>query len=168
MNQTIFVYAYVPSVPRDPSDGGFSVNLSENDTLTFLRFDTSQNVIQELSFAVVPEVRFTYLACIDTARGWLNNMYPVMRVGQGARYTCRVGIDGFPLFLIEDFEELMKCPFGSGRAHYARMMYNLLEDIATGFNKFGFTLTPTSFYWDRNRVQPFEKQHTFRSFKEKA
>ena len=156
MSRALFVYAYVPNVPRNPEDGGFLINLFEDDRLTFTHYAADRSVLQEYRFAVPPRLRMGYLACVDTARPWLSQMYQVMRAGEAARYSCRIGIDGYPLFLVEDFEALMNCPFRSARAHYARKMYLLLEDIATELFQAGFTMTPQSFMWDDGRVRPID------------
>ena len=142
MSRALFVYAYVPNMPGNPEDGGFLINLFEDDRLTFTHYAADQTVLQEYRFAVPPRLRMGYLACVDTARPWLSQMYQVMRAGEAARYSCRIGIDGYPLFLVEDYEALMNCPFRS--------------DIATELFQAGFNMTPQSFMWDDGRVRPID------------
>ena len=154
LSKAIFVYAYVPTRPTGPEDGGFSVNLFEENMLAYTRYAVDGSVIREWRFAVPPRVIMQYMATINHARGWLKDMYACIRLGESARYTCRIGIDGFPLFLMEDIQGLMDCPFRSARGHYARMMYNLLEDISTEFYHEGFNLWPEGFAWDANRNTP--------------
>ena len=154
VNKAIFVYACVPTRPVGPEDGGFSVNLFENNLLQYTRYAVDGTVLKEWQFAVPPRVIMTYMATVEHARGWIRGMFPCMRAGQNARYCCRIGIDGFPIFLLEDLQELMNCPFRSARGHYARMMYNLLEDISTEFYQAGFDLRLDGFSWDQNRNVP--------------
>ena len=81
---------------------------------------------------------------------------PVMRAGRDTQfaYTAQIGIDGYREILLEDFDALMRSPFRSARAHYARKLYNLLEDISTILNELSFELEPNRFMWDMNRIQP--------------
>ena len=169
MSKAIFCYGYIPDPSWRPKDGGFCVNFYDDDTLAFTCFDTRANPVSEVRFALPPAIKVAFYACIAPA-GWMKNMYPIMRLGEGMRprYASRIGIDGYPLFLIEDFDELMNCPFRSGRGHYARMMYNLLEDIATVFSQAGLDLTPVSFFWDENRIRPIEPMTTSRKYRDRA
>lgn len=151
VNKAIFVYAYTPIRPVGQDQGSFSVNLYENDMLVYTRYAVDGSVLKEWQFAIQPQVRLAYMATVEHARGWIRGMFPCLRAGQNARYSCRIGIDGFPLFMLEDIEVLMSCPFRSARGHYARMMYNLLEDISTELFSAGFDLRPDSFSWDETR-----------------
>ena len=130
MSKAIFVYSCAPTRPAGPDDGGFSVNLFEENMLVYTRYAVDGSVIKEWQFAVPPRVIMEYMATVNHARGWVRGMFPCLRVGEHApRYISRIGIDGFPIFLMEDIQALMNCPFRSARGHYARMMYNLLEAL---------------------------------------
>ena len=52
MSKAIFVYAYVPTRPAGPEDGGFSVNLFEENMLAYTRYAVDGSVIREWRFAV--------------------------------------------------------------------------------------------------------------------
>ena len=157
--KAVFAYTYRPSVPtHGPRDGGFSVNLFETDMLTFDCLDPDRNLISEQVFAVPPTLRMRLLALVQSNASWLGS-YPVcMRVNTDRRpvYTSYLGLEGFPLFMFEDLTTLMDCPFRSVRGHYARTMYNLLEDISSLFYPYGFNMTLEGFPWDPNIISPMQ------------
>ncbi len=158
MSRVVFFYAYVPNMPANPDDGGFSVNLYDNNYLEFSTYHANRTEKQKHMFVLQPAVCLSYISCVQGAESWLADVPPVMRGGQGFSYTAYMGIAGFREFLIEDFSLLMNKPFRSMRAHYARKIYTLLEDISSILYGAGFILEPDTFWWDPARVQPFRTQ----------
>ena len=154
-NHVVFSYSYTPTVPRiSPNDGGFSVNLYDNDILEFSWRDTSSAPLGTQCFALPPAARMRYLALVQSNAGWLASFPQCMRLDREPRYTSFIGVDGYPLFLMEELPQLMQCPFRSIRGHYARVMYNFFEDISSIFYHFGVNITLEGFSWDANIVTP--------------
>ena len=71
-----------------------------------------------------------------------------MRFKEHPDHISTIGLDGYPLFLLEDFQEMATVNgFRSTRGHYAREMMNLIEEIAAVLDLCGFQLTLRSFSW---------------------
>ena len=62
MSKAIFVYSCAPTRPAGPDDGGFSVNLFEENMLVYTRYAVDGSVIKEWQFAVPPRVIMEYMA----------------------------------------------------------------------------------------------------------
>ncbi len=145
----IFCYAYRPG---NAADGGFSVNLYNNDTLSFTAFDARRCQVYEENFPLAKGTARQALNLIAQADGWLRAFPPRMAALDRPIHISNIGVDGYPLFQLEDFDRLLQCEFRSTRGHYARLMYNLIEDISALLDARGFRLTLNSFGWDGAQI----------------
>ena len=145
----IFCYAYRPG---SAVDGGFSVNLYNDDSLSFTAFDARRCPVCEERFPLAKGTARQVLGLIAQADGWLRAFPPRMAALDRPVHIANIGVDGYPLFQMEDFNLLLQCEFRSTRGHYARLMYNLIEDISALLDARGFRLTLTSFGWDSARI----------------
>jgi hypothetical protein len=85
---------------------------------------------------------------IKEADGWLWNFPPRMSFKDNPDHVSTIGLDGYPLFRLEDFQMMATLnEFRSTRGHYAREMMNLIEEIAALLDSCGFRLTLRSFTW---------------------
>ena len=57
---TVFAYAYIPSRPSGPNDGGFCVNLTDQNTLSFSTYNTQNTPLATYEFTVPPTLLMTY------------------------------------------------------------------------------------------------------------
>ena len=154
MSKAIFVYSCAPTRPAGPDDGGFSVNLFEENMLVYTRYAVDGSVIKEWQFAVPPRVIMEYMATVNHARGWVRGMFPCLRVGEHApRYISRIGIDGFPIFLMEDIQALWEMSIGEDKpiAHYA-----LAGDYVFLISEDGKDGLLLSFYKDMKDIDNFD------------
>ena len=159
--RALFCYAWRPVHSPNVNDGGFSVNLYNDDTLTFTCFDAAMRPVSEAAFALQQGISGQLLLLIDQARLWLRAFPPRMRVTEEAQYSIStLGFDGYPLFRMDDFLQLMDCPFRSMRGHYARMMYNLMEDVSSLLASQGIDLTLSGFVWDTRVIRPMNEPST--------
>ncbi len=141
----IFCYAYRPGHQRD---GGFSVNVYSDDTLSFSTYDVKRHLQSEQRFVLARGTGLRIIECIEAADRWLWNFPPRMSAREEPEMISVIGLDSYPLFQLEDFEQLLQCTFRSTRGHFARLMYNLLEDISATLARCGFTLALDRFGWD--------------------
>ena len=151
----IFCYAYRPG---SAVDGGFSVNLYNDDTLSFTAFDARRCPVGEEHFPLAKGTARQVLGLIGNADGWLRAFPPRMAAQERPVHISNIGVDGYPLFQLEDFDRLLQCEFRSTRGHYARLMYNLIEDISALLDARGFRLTLTSFGWDSARIAAMQAE----------
>ena len=149
----IFCYAFRPG---NGIDGGFTVNVFGDGNLVFTTYDGSRVQQQELYFLLPRGTEQRILSLIHGADSWLVG-FPLRMAGKRfPDQISTVGLDGCSLFQLEDFDLLLDCPFRSTRGHYARLMYNLLEDICAVLASCGYTLTLDSFGW--NADDPLVRQ----------
>ena len=154
--KALFCYAYRPLMPMGgPRDGGFTVNLYDNDILLFQCYDRDRRVTSEMQFALSATVRMRYLHMVQASAQWLGGVRPVLKC-TGARYVSQFGFDQFSMIQVEDMEQLMNIGFRSHRGHYTRMLYNFFEDISTMMLESGIDLRLYGFNWDPNQIQPME------------
>ena len=154
--KALFCYAYRPLMPAGGArDGGFTVNLFDNDTLLFQCYDRDRRVTSEMQFALPAQVRIRYLQMVQTQAAWLGGVQPSLKCSS-ARYVSQFGFDQFSMIQVEDMEQLMNIGFRSHRGHYTRMLYNFFEDISTMMMEFGIDLRLDGFNWDPNRIQPMQ------------
>ena len=151
--RAVFCYAY-----RTTAQGGFSVNLFENDTFTFSCFDSGRRLTDELVFALKPGAASSVLRLMARNSDWLASFPLRMTPDYAPRDISVIGIDGYPLFQMEDFDALLDCTFGSIRGHYARMMYNLLEEVCGLLSALGLQLSVNAFSWDTRMIQPVQPE----------
>ena len=143
--RAIFCYAYTPGHLRD---GGFAVNVFSNDMLTFTAFDVRRQPIGESSFILPRGTAQRLIRVIRDADDWLWNFPPAMSFREAPDAVSTIGLDGYPLFRLEDFQLMATVnEFRSIRGHYAREMMNLIEEIAALLDACGFRLTLRSFTW---------------------
>lgn len=159
-NKPVFCYAYRPLLNAlAMGDGGFTVNLMENGVLVYDRYTAGRQVIEEHTFAVPMELATRYQQEVHRASWWLNSLPLHMSAGPQPLYAAMIGLDGCPeMFRMDDPHALINCPFRTERGHYARMMYNLLEDVAGMLARCGLDLRLDCFRWDHNQVISFEEQ----------
>ncbi len=150
--RAVFCYVYQPNPAA--GDGGFALNLFDNDIAVFTCYDVSGNPVDEKGFQLPQGAARQTQLLAYRCRSWLQDVPAHMRVHETCQYASTIGLDGFPLICLEDFCEMMYCPFRSARGHYARMLYNLLEDISNVLWQCGLDLQPFSFTWDANRIAP--------------
>ena len=141
----VFCYAYRPG---DLRDGGFAVNVFSDDTLSFSTYDGRRHLLAEQRFVLPAGTHQRVLGYIRAADDWLWNFPARMVARQPSRQIATVGLDGYALFQLEDFAELLNCGFLSTRGHCARLMFNLLEDIGAALGSCGFRLNLDSFGWN--------------------
>ena len=161
---SIFGYAYRPMVPMQENDGGFTVNLLENDVLVFSQYNTRHQVLQEFRFQLPPEVRQRYLALVSQARPWMGSVPPLMRPGEDSVSEYTFCFCGYPVFRIEDMVQLMDCPFRSIRGHYTRLVYGLMESISILLLHCGIDLQPNSFTWNQNVIRPLVPMNYYSTY----
>lgn len=129
-------------------DGGFTVNVFGDGNLVFTTYDGRRVQQQELYFLLPRGTEQRILSLIHGADSWLGGFPLRMARKPYPDQISTIGLDGCSLFQLEDFDLLLACPFRSTRGHYARLMYNLLEDISAVLASCGFTLTLDSFGWN--------------------
>lgn len=151
---SVFSYGYRPLHPSHYQDGGFTVNLYNNDLLAFATYDTDRHCLQELFFPLQPVTCQRYLRLADYARPWLCHVPPLMQPYEDAVGEYSFGFHQIEIFRILDIVQLMDCPFGNACGHYARMAYSLLEDVATLLLPYGIQLLPSSFSWNNEILPP--------------
>lgn len=149
--RSVFCYAYRPCHSQD---GGFAVNVYTDDVLTFATFDPYRQPLQELVFHLRKGSAQRVLALIERADPWLRTFPLRMCCKPQPDAVSLIGVDGYPLFQMEDFTSLMTCEFRSIRGHNARLMFNLLEDVAAVLSKEGCNLTLTGFGWHNEYIRP--------------
>ena len=149
----IFCYAYRPC---NGYDGGFTVNIFGDGNMVFTTYDSRRAMQQETFFLLPKGTQQRVLAKIREADAWLAGFPLRMACKQYPDSVSTVGLDGCSLFQLEDFHQLLDCPFRSIRGHYARLMYNLLEDISAVLSSCGYSLTLESFGW--NADDPLVRQ----------
>lgn len=160
MSRPVFCYAYQP-VRRasGTNDGGFTINLMENGVLVFSVYTADRAIVREHTFSVPVGMVVRYQQEVRRAGWWLNSMALHMAAGGQPEFISRVCLDGWPEpFLFEDLPQLINAPFRSQRGHYARLIFNLLEDVAGMLAACGIDLQLDSFQWDHNAILSFEEQ----------
>ena len=149
--RAVFCYAYEPG---HLLDGGFSVNVFSHDMLSFSLFDSRRQPIGESCFVLPRGTALRLVKIIERADSWLWNFPPRMCFKDVPDHVSTIGLDGYPLFRLEDFQLMATVnEFRSTRGHYAREMMNLIEEIAAVLDACGFRLTLRSFTWAAG-VQP--------------
>ncbi len=150
--RAVFCYVYQP----DPAvgDGGFSFSLFDNEIGVFTCYDVNGQPVDEKGFRLPQNTARQLQLLAYQNRSWLQDVPTYMRVRDTYQYASVIGLDGYPLIRLEDFCEMMNCPFRSARGHYARMLYNLLEDASNVLWQCGLDLQPFGFTWDTSRIEP--------------
>lgn len=158
-NKSVFSYGYRPQgVPG--ADYGFVINLLENGTLIFERYAAPHVVSQHHTFAVPQWLVERYRQDVYRASGWLKSMPKHMAAGAQEIHVSYVGLEGCPdVFRMGDLQQIIACPFGTNRGHYARMMFNLLEEVAGMLQGVGIMLCLDGFNWDRSIIRSYEEQY---------
>ncbi len=155
--KALFNYSYKPlGYMSGPDDGGFCVNLFDNDTMLFQSYTPQGRVVAEYVFALPAQMRIRYMAMIQPAGQWLGAMPHYFRSDTPPGFKSYIGLSGMEIFVMEDLPSLIVCPFRSVRGHYARMMYNLLEDITGLMVDYGLELKLDSFEWNSAIIQPMQ------------
>lgn len=156
----VFCYAYRPLMRASGlDDGGFTINLMDNGLLVFDVFNAARQIVQEHTFQVPVSLVNRYRQEVEHAAWWLRTMPLHMAAGAQPQFASMVCLDKWPEpYRFDDLPELINCPFRSERGHYARMLYNLLEDVAGMLAGCGIDLRLDSFQWDHNMLLSFEEQ----------
>lgn len=165
-SRLVFTYAYCPvEAARSANDGGFTVNLMENGLLMFDVYDRNMQVVCHYTFPMPQEAVYDYCRAVRHATRWLQTFPLHMGDTEHIRYVSRVGLDGLPeIYRINDLPQLVNCPFGTMRGHYARMMYNLLEDISGMMARYGISFSLDSFAWQAQQIRPLEDSQPMAMF----
>ena len=143
--RAVFCYGYEPGHKRD---GGFVVNVFSNDTLSFSTYNAQRQPLQEVCFILPAGTALKLIRHIQRADDWLWNFPPRMIFKDNPDQISTIGLDGYPLFRLEDFQLMATVnEFRSTRGHYAREMMNLIEEISALLDTCGFRLTLCGFSW---------------------
>ena len=135
-------------------DGGFTVTVYENDTLTFTVFGPMRQVMQELTFPLPGEVREQLLDMVDSVHWWAGTMPENMRCSHPPTCASMLGLAGHPMYVVEELEESAFLPFATQRGHHARRIFLFLEDVSEMLSRYGFYLEPRRFNWDQQHIFP--------------
>lgn len=157
--QAIFCYSYLVYHPQNPGPAGFTVNLYANDVLVYTAYNAARQPLGDRVFQIGPEIRERYFRMLNYAMPWLRHVPERIASGYQPATESSFGFYGQPLFRIEDLDQMMTLPFGSQRGHYARQVYNLLEDISSVLNQYGFDLRPDDFAWQSDVVEQMPLQY---------
>ena len=155
----VFCYSYLVYRPQDPGFAGFTLNLYADDQLVYTTYDASRRPTGECSFRVGPEIRERYFRMLNYAMPWLRHVPDRLGSGERPQTESSFGFSGHPMFRVEDLTDLLSLDFGSQRGHYARQIYNLLEDISSVLALYGFDLRPDGFSWMPDVVEPIPLQY---------
>ena len=151
----LFWYVHRPmSRGHDSMDGGFTVTLYENDTLTYTVFNALRQPMQQLAFPLPGEVREEYLRMVEYADWWMCRMPLTMRASHPPQSGSMFGFAGHPMFVVEELEETAFLPFATQKGHCARRLFLLLEDVSELLARYGLYLEPQRFSWDGQQVYP--------------
>lgn len=148
----LFWYVYRPL--GQTADGGFTVTVYENDTLTFTVFDGMRQVLQALTFQLHPQAQEELLELIDSVDWWVGSMPESMRCSHPPECASMIGIAGHPMYVVEELEETAFLPFATQKGHFARRLFLFLEDVSEMLSRYGFYLEPRRFSWDQQNVFP--------------
>lgn len=152
----VFSYAYRPAHPiHFNNGGGFVVNLLDNGYLVFEVFNVHHVMVQRSSFQLPGQVVSKYQQEVREAQAWLCTMPKYLAENEGPQFSSVVMVDGFTdPFRLDDLPLLVNSPFRSTRGHYARLMYNFLENIAGILAHCGIDLRLDNFIWNEKLIQP--------------
>lgn len=148
----LFWYVYRPL--GQTADGGFTVTIYENDTLTFTVFGEMRQVLQELTFQLPQDVQDELVDMADSVAWWVGQMPESMRCSHPPSCASMLGIAGHPMYVVEELEESAFLPFATQKGHFARRIFLFLEDVSELLSRFGFYLEPQRFSWDQQNVFP--------------
>jgi len=153
--QALFWYVYRPMGRAAASgDGGFTLTLYENDTLTYTVFGPQRNPLQSFTFALPQEIRLRLMDLMDASVWWMQRMPLNMRAGRPPQSASLMGFYAQPMFVVEDLEETAFSPFATQRGHSARRLYLMLEDVSELLAGCGLYLEPARFSWNQQLIMP--------------
>lgn len=161
-SMAIFCYAFRVLAPGPRQGSGFTVNVFDSDALQFTSFRPGGRMDQQLNFMLPPGTRRRILGLIAHAGLWLGVVPPVMGTGREPMTESRIGFSGYPIRIVQDLPVLAGGAFRSLTGHNARILYNLLEDVASILFEYGFYLQPDGFTW-RKELAPVSTGGTKRN-----
>lgn len=148
------LFWYVHRPMGQTGDGGFTVTIYENDTLSFTVFGEMRQVLQSLVFPLPMEVRDQLLDMIGSVQWWIGSMPQNMRASHPPSCASMLGIAGHAMYVVEELEETAFLPFATQKGHFARRLFLFLEDVSEMLSHYGFYLEPQRFSWDQQNVFP--------------
>ncbi|MBR4081987.1 MAG: hypothetical protein IKK21_09415 [Clostridia bacterium] len=170
VNSLIFRYDYLPQINEirlHPQDGGFSLELYQNNMLVISLYDLNHQATQCMSYQMPTQMKLDYLALVDkhadTLRGIETRL--MLPENQQPRYFCRIGLEQMEMFILHDIEQMAHLPFSDPAGHKARMLYVFMEELAEKFMPYGITFTPRTVVPHQNLqgipvMQPWHPYHT--------
>lgn len=138
--RAIFCYSFRDLAPADPDFGGFVVNLYSDNKLVYSTYNSQMRLTGTSAFNVGPEVCMQYLELVRYAYPWLRHVPARITMSNHPITESSFGFDGYPIFRLEDIDQLRDLPFASLRGHYARFIYLLLEKISALLATYGIRL----------------------------
>lgn len=148
------LFWYVHRPLGQTEDGGFTVTIYENDTLTFTVFGAMRQVLQSLTFPLPMEVREQTEDMVDSVQWWIGSMPETMRASHQPMTASMLGLAGHPMYVAEELEAMASLPFATQKGHFARRLYLFLEDMSEMLSHYGFYLEPQRFSWDQQNIFP--------------
>lgn len=145
--RAIFCYAFRVLAPGPRQDSGFAVNVFDNDTLQYTEYKPGGAEARQETFMLQPGTRMRLMEIIGCGSVWLGAVPPRMGTGSAPMTEARIGFAGYPVRIVQDLPLLITAPFRSQTGHNARILYNLLEDVASILFESGFVLLPDGFTW---------------------
>ena len=161
----IFQYKFrpFPQQGSEPTDGGFTILLSENGILSFSTYDARGLFLDELCFTLPGRVLQCFYGLLRNASSWLPSTPNDLR-GQGeSAYGSSFAYDGYDPIRVFGMNALLCEPCGSAGGFFARHLYVLFEDVCNLFAECGVNLSLDGFSWNVDRIRPFRKNQLYAS-----
>ena len=153
----LFWYIFRPcSGTGAQDDGGFNVALYPNNTLTYCRFNSAEQVVDTSTFQLPPEILGQYMMIVQSQSWWLGRVPLHIGTGTQPLYSSMFGFAGHPLFACDEINTLVMEPFDSERGMFARRLRMVLESICEMLISCGVMLTVDSFEWDWRMISPVD------------
>lgn len=148
---SVFCYAFKPSLSTNVMDGGFTVNLYTDHQLIFNTYDNMGYCTSATSFQLNDYTTQRYLRMVEYARPWLNNMPARMSGYDGSidgEYSF--GLNGYSIIRVQNMKNLVAGEYRDTAAHYARLLYSLMENFSTLLYYYGIDFRLDQFTWTAN------------------
>lgn len=149
VNGLVFRYDYLPRVNEarlHPQDGGFSVELHQNNTMVLSLYDLNRQPVQCLSYQMPTQMKMDYLALLDKHTDTLNALDRRMMLPEDrqARYWSCFGLEGMDLIMCHDIEQMVRLPFGDPAGRQGRTLCLFFEALCELFLPYGLELSPNT------------------------
>ncbi|MBQ8555885.1 MAG: hypothetical protein IJ438_08440 [Clostridia bacterium] len=158
----LFWYIYRPGRSASAEDGGFNVALYGNNTLTYRKFNSLGQIVDDCTFQLPPEVMGRYMMILESQSWWMGKVPLNIKTDGKPQYSCMFGFAGHPMFICDEINTLVLAPFNSQRGMYARRLRMMLESISEMLYSCGLGLTVESFVWNWQMIRPISpmNEHT--------